>query len=68
MERTRFENLRVYLLSEEIADLTWEIVVKWSRLAQNTVGRQLIYAADSIGADIAEGSGRGSTAENRQIC
>ncbi len=52
MERTRFENLRVYLLSEEIADLTWEIVVKWSRLAQNTVGRQLINAADSIGADI----------------
>ena len=40
MARTNFENLRVYQLSEEIADLTWEIVVKWKRLAQDTVGKQ----------------------------
>ena len=49
MSRTGFENLRIYHLSEEIADLAWEVVVKWSILAQNTVGRQLINAADSIG-------------------
>jgi len=67
MARTRFENLRVYLLAEEIADLSWEIVVKWSQLAQNTVGRQLINSADSIGANIAEGSGRGSFADNRRF-
>ena len=67
MARTSFENLRIYHLSEEIADLTWEVVVKWNWLAQNTVGRQLINAADSIGANIAEGSGRGSIAENRRF-
>ena len=67
MERTGFENLRVYQLSEEIADLTWEIVVKWKRLAQDTVGKQLIKAADSIGANIAEGTGRGSYADNRRF-
>ena len=50
MARTGFEKLRVYHLAEEIADLTWEVVVKWSWLAQNTVGKQLINAADSIGA------------------
>jgi four helix bundle protein len=54
-------------LAEEIADLAWEVVVKWSQLAQNTVGRQLINAADSIGANIAEGTGRGSVAENRRF-
>jgi len=67
MARTGFENLRVYHLSEEIADLAWEVVVKWSWLAKKTVGRQLINAADSIGANIAEGTGRGSNAENRRF-
>jgi four helix bundle protein len=67
MVRTNFENLRVYQLSEEISDLVWEIVVKWKWLAQDTVGKQLIKSADSIGANIAEGTGRGSYADNRRF-
>ncbi len=38
----------------------WEIVAKWSHLAQTTVGSQVVRSADSIGANIAEGSGRGT--------
>ena len=38
--RTAFENLRVYRLAEEIADLVWEVVIEWTRLAQDTVGKQ----------------------------
>lgn len=67
MNRTSFENLRIYQLSEKLADLVWEIVVTWSFLAQDTVGKQLIKAADSIGANIAEGSGRGSNAELKRF-
>jgi four helix bundle protein len=67
MERTGFENLRVYHLAEEIADLAWVTVKKWDRLARDTVGRQLINSADSIGANIAEGTGRGSFADNRRF-
>ena len=67
MTRTGFENLRVYRLAEEIADLTWKIVCKWNRLAQDTVGKQLINSADSIGANIAEGTGRGSFADNKRF-
>jgi four helix bundle protein len=67
MSRTGFENLRVYNLAEEMADLIWEIVIKWGHLAQNTVGKQLINAADSIGANIAEGTGKGSYADNRRF-
>jgi four helix bundle protein len=67
VERTNFENLRIYQLSEELSDNVWEIVVKWKRLAQDTVGKQLINAADSIGANIAEGTGRGSYADNRRF-
>jgi hypothetical protein len=51
MVRTNFENLKVYQLSESIADLIWDIVIKWDRLAQDTVGKQLIKAADSVGAN-----------------
>ena len=66
-ERTGFENLRVYQLAEDIADLVWEIVIKWDWLLRDTVGKQLIKSADSIGANIAEGTGRGSFADNRRF-
>ena len=51
MAKTGFENLRVYQLSEQIGDLVWETVIKWDRLAQDTIGKQLINSADSIGAN-----------------
>lgn len=65
-QRTKFEELRVYRLSEEVADLVWSMVNKWPLLAQRTVGEQLVRAADSIGANIAEGVGRGSFQDNRR--
>jgi len=67
MDRTGFENLRVYNLSEKLADLVWDIVIKWDFLPQKTVGIQLIRSADSIGANIAEGTGRGSFGDNRRF-
>jgi four helix bundle protein len=67
MEKTGFENLRVYQLSEELADIVWDIVIKWNSLPQDTIGKQLINSADSIGANIAEGTGRGSFADNRRF-
>jgi len=67
MERTGFENLRVYQLSEEISDQIWGIVWKWDPLSKETVGKQLIKASDSIGANIAEGTGRGSSVDNRRF-
>ena len=61
-----FEKLKVYQLSERLADDIWDLVLKWSRLAQDTVGKQLIRSSDSIGANIAEGSGKGTYADNRR--
>jgi len=65
--RTGFENLRVYNLAEEIADLVWEVVSKWDYFPKDTVGKQLVNSADSIGANLAEGYGRGSHADNRRF-
>jgi four helix bundle protein len=67
MERTNFEKLQVYQLSEKIADSIWSIVVAWDSFAKDTVGKQIVRSADSIGANIAEGSGRGSHQDNRRF-
>jgi four helix bundle protein len=67
MERTNFEKLRVYRLAERIADGIWDVVINWDYLAKDTVGKQMIRAADSIGANIAEGTGRGTLQDNRRF-
>jgi four helix bundle protein len=67
MERTNFENLRVYRLSEKLADEVWNIALTWNYFAKDTVGKQLVRAADSIGANIAEGSGRGRYLDNQRF-
>lgn len=67
MARTNFENLRVYQLSEELADEIWNIVIGWDNFAKDTVGKQLVRSTDSVGANIAEGEGRGSFQDNRRF-
>jgi len=62
-----FEDLRVYQLAEVLADDVWDVVIRWNRLAQDTVGKQLVRAADGIGSNIAEGTGRGSYQDNRRF-
>ena len=62
-----FEKLRVYQLAERLADDAWQLVGEWDYLAKDTVGKQLIGAADSVGANIAEGSGRGTYQDNRRF-
>jgi four helix bundle protein len=61
------DELRVYQQAEELADRIWNIVLAWDALPRDTVGKQMIRAAGSIGANIAEGHGRGSYADNRRF-
>jgi len=67
MATRQFENLTVYQLAETLADAVWPIVMGWSAFAKDTVGKQLVRAADGIGANIAEGTGRGSFQDNRRF-
>ena len=67
MEKTNFEKLDFYKISEKLSDLIWETVLIWPQLAQRTFGEQVIRSADSIGANIAEGSGRGTPPDNRRF-
>jgi len=67
MEKTNFEKLDVYQLSEKLSDMIWNIVLAWSPFPKSTMGSQLVKAADSIGANIAEGTGKGSNLDNKRF-
>ena len=57
--------LRIYQLAEVLSDEIWDEVIRWKPFARNTVGCQLVEAADSVGGNIAEGYGRYSQAAYR---
>ena len=52
------EELNVYRLSMEIGDKVWNIVKEWDKFTKDTIGKQLVRAADSVAANISEGFGR----------
>ncbi len=57
--------LDVYRLAEELSDLIWYAFDSWSTKIQNTIGYQIIRAADSIAANLAEGYGRYTPADRK---
>ena len=67
MARANFEKLAVYQLAEKLSDEVWAVVDGWDYFSKDTVGKQLMRSADSIGANLAEGSGRGSFQDNRRF-
>ena len=50
--------LEVYLLSEKLSNVIWDVVKNWKYFEKITIGKQLVRAADSISANIAECHGR----------
>ena len=67
MKKTHFENLRVYQLAERLSDEIWRIVLGWDQFSRNTIGVQMVKAVDSVGANVAEGSGCGSNPDYRRF-
>ena len=67
MAHETFENLQVYKLAETLSDEIWKVVLTWDNFTRDTVGKQLVRSADSIGANIAEGAGRRSFPDNRRL-
>jgi four helix bundle protein len=66
-QKTAFENLQVYQLAEQLSDLAWAAIKKWQHLEKDTIGKQLVRSSDSVGANIAEGTGRGSKKDNMRF-
>ena len=64
----KLDDLQVYQLAMDIGERVWEIVTEWNYFARDTIGKQLVKAADSVAANISEGWGRYYYKENRQFC
>jgi four helix bundle protein len=54
----KLSELEVYILSEELSNHIWKVVKQWNYFEKMTIGNQLVRAADSISANIAECHGR----------
>jgi four helix bundle protein len=52
------EDLRILQAAEAVCDNLWKRIAHWGPFARDTVGKQLVEAAASIGANIAESYGR----------
>lgn len=63
----KLEDLRVYQLTMSLAEEVWGIVIKWDYFTKDTIGKQLVKAADSVAANISEGYGRYSYKESKQF-
>ena len=59
--------LDVYRLAEDLSDRVWVDFDGWSVKAATTMGYQLVRAADSIAANLAEGYGRRSTRDRQRF-
>lgn len=52
------EEMDFFLEFEEVADWVWDAVEGWTGRHQDTIGKQMVRACDSIGANLVEGDGR----------
>ncbi|MFO7614112.1 MAG: four helix bundle protein [Bacteroidales bacterium] len=63
----KLEDLTIYEMSIDISNKIWNEVIKWDSFPKNTIGWQLVRAADSIVANISEAFGRYHFKEQKQF-
>ena len=64
----RLEELEVYQMAMDVAEKIQILVGNWEYFAKDTIGKQIIKSADSVGANLSEGFGRYFYKENKQFC
>jgi four helix bundle protein len=64
---SKFHDLIVYKLAVDLADDVRGAVLRWPALDRHSFGFQLVRAADSVAANIAEATGRWHIADKRPV-
>jgi four helix bundle protein len=64
---SRFRSLAAYRLAAQLSDELHAAVSGWRYFDRDSLGRQLVRAADSVGANIAESAGRWHWKEKHQF-
>jgi four helix bundle protein len=64
---SRFRGLVAVQLAGRLADEVHAAIAAWTIFDRKTTGEQLMRAIDSVGANIAESSGRWHVQEKRQL-
>jgi four helix bundle protein len=57
-EHMPIERTSVFARYQSVAQEVWSLAMSWPPFVQNTLGSQLVRAADSVGANLVEGDGR----------
>jgi four helix bundle protein len=66
--KSALNDLEIYREAMEVGEEIWSMVTNWDFFAKDTVGKQIVRAADSVAANLAEGYGRFHFKENQKFC
>lgn len=62
------DDLEIYQLAMQVGEEVWRLADVWDYWKKDTIGKQLVRAADSIAANISEGYGRYAYKDRRWFC
>ena len=62
------DDMEVYKMGMENGDEVWKLVDKWDQWKKDTLGKQLVKAADSIAATFSKGYGRFTYKDRKNFC
>jgi four helix bundle protein len=60
-------SFKVIEQADQIGSTIWEEVIQWKYFEKDTIGKQLVRAADSISANLSEAYGRYSFADRKRF-
>ena len=64
----KVEELHIYQMAISLGEEIWKLAESWNYYIKDTIGKQLVRAADSIAANIIEGYSLYHYKENLNFC